>query len=67
MNNDILNGNWKQIKGDIKQSFGKLTDDDMKQLEGNAEELVGRLQERYGWAKNEAAKRVNDFVENKFN
>jgi uncharacterized protein YjbJ (UPF0337 family) len=63
MNTDIFEGNWKQIKGSIKSSFAKLTDDDVAELEGNGDKLIGRLQERYGWAQQEAAAKVNDFLE----
>lgn len=54
MTTDILEGKWKQIKGKVKQQWGKLTDDEIDQIEGKQEELVGLLQERYGYAKEEA-------------
>ncbi len=56
MNMDILKGKWKQLEGSIKQKWGKLTDDDMNYISGSAEKLVGKLQERYGWNKDEAEK-----------
>ncbi len=59
MNEDVFKGNWKQIKGNAKQWWGKLTDDDLDRIEGRQEELVGRLQERYGWSKEEARAEVN--------
>jgi uncharacterized protein YjbJ (UPF0337 family) len=54
MANDILEGKWKQLKGKAKQQWGKLTDDELDQIEGKQEELVGLLQERYGYEKEEA-------------
>lgn len=54
MNTDQLKGKWDQLKGDAKVRWGKLTDDDLKSAEGNTEKLVGRIQERYGLAKEEA-------------
>jgi uncharacterized protein YjbJ (UPF0337 family) len=64
MNNDTIGGQWKQISGKIKQQWGKLTDDDMKVVEGNAEMLAGRVQERYGVARDEAEKQVREFEHN---
>lgn len=63
MNSDILQGKWKQLKGSIKEAFGKLTDDDLTQAEGNAEYLVGVLQERYGYTKEQAQAEWDRFVE----
>jgi uncharacterized protein YjbJ (UPF0337 family) len=51
---DILEGNWKQLKGTIKEWWGRLTDDDLMIIEGNRDQLVGRLQERYGWTREQA-------------
>lgn len=62
MNRDILSGNWKQIKGRVQAQWGKLTDDDLTVIEGRQTELVGRLQERYGIAKDEAEKQVDAFL-----
>ena len=62
MNDDILKGKWSQIKGDVKQFFGKLTDDDLTRTEGNKDKLVGSLQERYGYSKDEAEQRWNDYA-----
>lgn len=61
MNNDRMEGNWKQFKGKIKEQWGKLTDDDMKVIEGNRDQLLGRVQERYGIARDEAEKQVERF------
>ena len=56
MNKDIMEGKWKQIKGDMKAKWGKLTDDEIDQAEGNSEKLAGILQEKYGLEKEEAKK-----------
>ena len=61
MNWDQVEGNWKQLKGQVKQKWGKLTDDDMSLLNGKKDELVGRIQERYGIAKDEAERQVDDW------
>jgi len=54
MNDDILAGKWKQAKGHAKQWWGKLTDDDINTMSGKTDELSGKLQERYGWSKEQA-------------
>ncbi|GMV31614.1 MAG: hypothetical protein AMXMBFR59_37390 [Rhodanobacteraceae bacterium] len=61
MNQDIIKGKWKQLAGKAKVQWNKLTDDDLGVADGHREYLVGRLQERYGWAKDEAEKQVKDF------
>jgi uncharacterized protein YjbJ (UPF0337 family) len=63
MNHDTIAGQWKQVSGKIKEQWGKLTDDDMKVVEGNADMLAGRLQERYGIARDEAERQVREFEE----
>jgi uncharacterized protein YjbJ (UPF0337 family) len=62
MNSDILKGKWNQIKGDVKKTFGKLTDNDMLVIEGDANKAVGLLQERYGYTREEAEKQWNEFT-----
>ncbi|OGW33886.1 MAG: hypothetical protein A2010_16510 [Nitrospirae bacterium GWD2_57_9] len=62
MNTDILKGKWKEIKGDIKAKWGKLTDDDLTEIAGNEEKLVGILQKTYGYAKDEAEQEYRDFM-----
>ncbi len=64
MNEDRIKGNWKQFKGRIKAKWGELTDDDLDVAEGNRDYLVGRLQERYGIAKDEAKERIREFERN---
>ena len=64
MNKDIVSGNFKQLKGKIKQQWGKLTDDEIDQMEGNADILAGKIQERYGVTKDEAEKQAKEFRKN---
>lgn len=61
MNKDQLAGTWHQIRGRVKEQWGKLTDDDLKQLEGHAERLVGKLQELYGLGREQAERQVKEF------
>jgi uncharacterized protein YjbJ (UPF0337 family) len=62
MNEDKIKGQWKQLAGKLKAKWGKLTDDDLTVAEGNSEYLAGRIQERYGIARDEAKKQVDEFV-----
>ena len=62
MNADVLKGQWKQVKGDIKMRWNKLTDDDLDVIDGAREKLEGRLQERYGWAKDKAAAEIDSWT-----
>jgi uncharacterized protein YjbJ (UPF0337 family) len=61
MNWDRIEGNWKQLKGKAQLQWGKLTDDDFDVIAGKREQLAGKLQERYGIAKDAAEKQVNDW------
>jgi uncharacterized protein YjbJ (UPF0337 family) len=61
MNRDIAKGNFTQLKGKIKQQWGKLTDDEIDQMEGNAEILAGKLQERYGLNRDDAERQAKEF------
>lgn len=61
MNKDIIEGNWKQLKGKAQQQWGKLTDDDIDVIAGKRTELAGRIQERYGITRDEAEKQVRDW------
>ncbi|SIQ95980.1 Uncharacterized conserved protein YjbJ, UPF0337 family [Shewanella morhuae] len=56
MNNDIVQGKWKQVSGTLKANWGKLTDDDLLEIDGNLEKFQGKMQEKYGMAKDEAKK-----------
>ncbi|MGH9161562.1 MAG: CsbD family protein [Vicinamibacteraceae bacterium] len=62
MEPDIIAGQWKQLKGEIKRRWGKLTDDDLTQAEGSMEKLVGRIQERYGYTKERAQQEVQELI-----
>ena len=61
MNKDEAGGNWKQLKGKFKEKWGKLTDDDMTVVEGKRDQLVGKIQERYGYEKDRAEKEVKEW------
>lgn len=61
MNWDIVEGNWKQFKGKIKEQWGKLTDDELDKIAGRREQLSGRIQEHYGVTKDEAEKQIKDW------
>ena len=61
MNADTLKGQWHQLKGEIKTQWGKLTDNDLDQIAGQSEKLIGKLQERYGYARDQAEREVRDF------
>ena len=61
MNWDRIAGNWKQMKGARKTRWGKLTDDEFDQMAGHRDQLVGKIQERYGCAKDEAEKQVQEW------
>lgn len=63
MNWDRIEGNWKSVKGQARQKWGKLTDDDLDVIEGKREELIGRLQSRYGKRRDEAESEVDRWVE----
>lgn len=62
MNSDTLKGKWKQMRGQIQQKWGDLTNDDMDRIEGSQTELEGVLQERYGYTKERAKQEVNDLL-----
>ena len=61
MNWDIVEGNWKQLKGSVQEQWGKLTDDDLDVVAGKRDKLAGKLQEKYGWAKDEAERKIDDY------
>ena len=63
MNWDQIEGNWKQFKGQAKQKWGKLTDNDIEQVEGKRTELLGLLQTRYGHAKEAAEHEIDQWIE----
>jgi uncharacterized protein YjbJ (UPF0337 family) len=61
MNRDIAKGTFTQLKGKIKEQWGKLTDDEIDELEGKSDILAGKLQERYGLNRDEAERQVREF------
>lgn len=61
MNSDRLEGNWKQLRGKVKEQWGKLTDDQLDMIEGKREQLSGKIQEAYGISKDEADKQLSDW------
>ncbi|WP_395054929.1 CsbD family protein [Polaromonas sp.] len=63
MNKDQIEGNWTQFKGTVKEQWGKLTDDDLDIIAGKRDQLLGRIQERHGLAKEEAEKQLESFQE----
>jgi uncharacterized protein YjbJ (UPF0337 family) len=64
MNEDILQGKWGQLKGRVKEQWGKLTDDEIEQLDGKKDQLIGRVQERYGIARDQAERDVDNWLDN---
>jgi len=62
MNWDRIEGNWKQVEGRVKEQWGKLTEDDLTVVNGKQDQLVGRVQERYGIAKDEAERQVKNWA-----
>ena len=63
MNSDQFEGKWKQLKGSVKQRWGKLTDDDLTTLSGKKDELIGRLQERYGITREQATHEADEWAQ----
>jgi len=66
MNQDIWNGNWKQLQGKVREQWGKLTDDDLDVIAGKRDQLVGRIQERYGIARDEAERQAKQWEESQY-
>lgn len=60
---NIVEGNWKQFKGKIKEQWGKLTDDNLDVIAGKRDQLIGKIQESYGLTKDEAEKQIKEFEE----
>ncbi len=63
INEHQLRGNWMQFKGKVKERWGKLTDDDLDIIEGRQEQLIGKLEQRYGIAKEEAERQFKEFLD----
>jgi len=62
MNQEILKGKWLQARGEVCNWWGKLTEDDVDQIQGNTEKFIGKLQERYGYGREQAEKELNGFL-----
>ena len=62
MNWDSIEGNWKQFKGQVQTQWGKLTEDDLDVVEGKRTQLAGKIQERYGIAKDQAERQIDDWL-----
>lgn len=62
MNSQQIEGKWDQLKGKVKEQWGKLTDDDLAVINGKRDQLVGKIKERYGIAKEEAERQVDDYL-----
>ena len=64
INTDILEGQWMQIRGAIREKWGELTDDELDQIAGKRDQFLGKLQEKYGYTREKAEEELNDFLEN---
>jgi len=62
MNEDVLKGKWKEIKGSVKENWGKFTDEDITEIEGKQEKLLGLLQKTYGYSKEKADEEYKQFM-----
>jgi uncharacterized protein YjbJ (UPF0337 family) len=62
MNWDQISGNWKEFKGKVRTKWARLTDDDLENIAGKKDQLLGRLQQRYGYHKDRAERELDDFL-----
>lgn len=62
MNKDIFEGKWKEMRGQVKEWWGKLTDDELEQAAGNSEQIIGLLQQKYGYTRERAVEELNKHV-----
>ncbi|SIQ06347.1 Uncharacterized conserved protein YjbJ, UPF0337 family [Paracoccus thiocyanatus] len=65
MNWDIIEGKWNQLKGSVKENWGDLTDDELTEVGGKRDKLAGKLQEKYGWTKEQADEQIDGFFRDK--
>lgn len=62
MNEDIVKGKWKELRGKVRERWGKLTGDDVDRLQGSSDELIGLLQQRYGYEREQARKEIQEWA-----
>lgn len=62
MNKDTFQGHWKELRGKLKQKWGKLSEDDIAQIHGSVDELSGKLQKSYGYAKDRVEREIDQFI-----
>lgn len=62
MNKEFLKGKWLQVKGDVRNCWGRITDEEVDQIQGDTEKFIAKLQERYGLGREQAEKELNDFL-----
>jgi uncharacterized protein YjbJ (UPF0337 family) len=62
MNWDRIEGNWKQFKGKVKEKWGQLTDDDLDLAAGMRDQVIGKLQQRYGWQRDQAEQELDELI-----
>lgn len=62
MNKNILKGNWNQIRGSVRDTWGKLTDDELDQIAGRRDKLIGAIQKKYGYAQEEVERQLDEFL-----
>jgi len=65
MKKETLAGEWKQLRGEVQRKWGKLTDDDLDQVQGDLQKLLGKIQERYGHAKEHAQRELDELLQNR--
>jgi uncharacterized protein YjbJ (UPF0337 family) len=63
MNKGLIKGKWRQLKGDIRHRWRKISDDDLNGVQGDSETFIGKLQERYGYARNRARRELDEFMD----
>lgn len=63
MNQDVFEGKWKEMRGQVKEWWGELTDDDLERVEGKADQMIGLLQQKYGYTKEHAEEEFNRHLE----
>lgn len=64
INKDTLRGNWTELKGKVKEQWGRLTDDDLTEINGKRDQLLGKLQKKYGYAKEKAEQELDAWEKN---